>query len=685
MPLPVGVYALGSFKGAQGDRGLTGSLAFAEAVTVPADQPASVEMVGPESNRGARFYVPRGLSGGNAIANDAAFAEYLGAADSATRQTADKVFKRDISVASFGAVGDGVSDDTAAISAAAVAARDAGIPLYVPSGTFRLTARVDVYGSMTCDGRFVVAANSAGSIRLARDSSPTILPSSGLTGLTAGSTQIGGLGGQRGTLVLRSTELLINRDSAANPYYTKTDVVAVIDSNGTVFPPLESTYDPAQLTATFHPVDLPTVASKVTITVDGAVEGTADNVLSVYRSKVTLDEPVIVNSTTLNATSAIRLQDTAYTTVIRPTITGFYRDGAGYGIAAYNSVVINIDHASISRCRHALSGRHTKQIVVTGGDYEGGIDNHWSLGLVLDGVTSIARSGGTHVAIAGRDLIIRNSKFFGGRNVVGIRLDTPELGGELTVKDSGWWPEAAAQPWMIGYSSLSRTLFDFGRTLASPDITTLQRITITCGTAWDMRLINIGGNLYFNRKYWRRIVIDDITVINPAALWAYVDSKTNAYHPGETAASDVLIRNVKFPNVAASFAAYIGDTEDTASGGKFSLRVENCAGVRVSLPEAGMAAASVVDSELLQWIRSSTSTQTWSGDFTIATCTLPSTVFNGNFEMDFRGNKLSGALASTIKTLDNRIKSYDANLHVAGSTGLPTRANGYRNSGYYSA
>lgn len=652
---------------------------------VAADQPAAARMTGPDQGLQIEVDVPRGLPGVNAVPADEAVAVYLAASDSVTGKAAGKLFKRDISPMSFGAVGDGVADDTAAVQAAANAARDAGVTLYIPPGVFRLTARVDVYGDIRSDGRFVVAANSAGSIRLARNSTPTILVPSTLTGLTAGSAQIGGLGGQRGTLVLTSTERLINRDSAANPFYTKTDVVAVTDSLGTVFPALESTYDLAQLTATFHPVDLPTIASKITVTVDGTVEGAADNVLSVYRSNVTLDEPVVINSTALNATSAIRLQDTAYTTIVRPTITGFYRDGAGYGIAAYNSAVVNIDHGSITRCRHALSGRHSKKITVTGGDYEGGIDNHWNLDMVLDGVTSIARSGGTHVAIAGRDLVIRNSRFFGGRNVVGIRLDTPELGGELTVKDSGWWPEAAAQPWMIGYSSLSRTAFDFGRTLAAPDVTTLQRITITCGTAWDIRLINIGGNLFFNRKYWRKIVIDDITVINPAALWAYIDSKTNAYHPGETAASDVLIRNVKFPNVAASFAAYIGDTEDTAGGGKFTLRVEKCEGVRLSLPEAGMAVASVADSELLQFVRSSTSTQAWSGDFTIATCSLLSTVFNGNFEMDFRGNKLSGAIASTIKTLDNRIKSYDANRHVAGSTGLPTRANGYRNPVYYSA
>ncbi|MEJ6554013.1 M14 family metallopeptidase [Microbacterium esteraromaticum] len=83
--LPVGVKKLGSFKGDKGNKGDTGSLAFATAESVPANEAATVEMVGPESNRGAHFKVPRGLPGTNAAANDEAFATYLGAPDSQTR------------------------------------------------------------------------------------------------------------------------------------------------------------------------------------------------------------------------------------------------------------------------------------------------------------------------------------------------------------------------------------------------------------------------------------------------------------------------------------------------------------------------------------------------------------------------------------------------------------------------
>ncbi len=100
MALPAGVAQLGTFKGAKGDdgkngakgdKGDTGSLAFATAESVPADQPASVQMQGLMSNRGAHFKIPRGLPGVNAVAADEAVAAYLAASDSDTRGAASGV------------------------------------------------------------------------------------------------------------------------------------------------------------------------------------------------------------------------------------------------------------------------------------------------------------------------------------------------------------------------------------------------------------------------------------------------------------------------------------------------------------------------------------------------------------------------------------------------------------------
>ncbi|MGK3945493.1 glycosyl hydrolase family 28-related protein, partial [Streptomyces caeruleatus] len=50
----------------------------------------------------------------------------------------DHVFEYNFNVKDFGAVGDGVADDTAAIQAAITAAQ--GQPIYVPKGTYVITS-----------------------------------------------------------------------------------------------------------------------------------------------------------------------------------------------------------------------------------------------------------------------------------------------------------------------------------------------------------------------------------------------------------------------------------------------------------------------------------------------------------------------------------------------------------------
>ncbi|MGN7861446.1 GDSL-type esterase/lipase family protein [Microbacterium sp. 22303] len=95
MVLPVGVTRLGSFRGDKGDpggagpAGPTGSLAFAEAVRVPFGTAPSVVMIGPANNRGARFSIPDGAPGVNAVPTDEAVAANVANKASATGAAVD--------------------------------------------------------------------------------------------------------------------------------------------------------------------------------------------------------------------------------------------------------------------------------------------------------------------------------------------------------------------------------------------------------------------------------------------------------------------------------------------------------------------------------------------------------------------------------------------------------------------
>lgn len=61
-----------------------------------------------------------------------------------------------VSVKDHGAVGDGSADDTSALNTAKAAALSSGVPLYLPPGTYKITARLD----WTDDGLVVIGAGA---------------------------------------------------------------------------------------------------------------------------------------------------------------------------------------------------------------------------------------------------------------------------------------------------------------------------------------------------------------------------------------------------------------------------------------------------------------------------------------------------------------------------------------------
>lgn len=73
----------------------------------------------------------------------------------AVARTVDAKMRESVSVKDFGAVGDGVTDDTAAIQAAVnkvITAADGGYSLTLPEGVYRLTAPITVTGSLRVVG-----------------------------------------------------------------------------------------------------------------------------------------------------------------------------------------------------------------------------------------------------------------------------------------------------------------------------------------------------------------------------------------------------------------------------------------------------------------------------------------------------------------------------------------------------
>ncbi|WEK60491.1 MAG: hypothetical protein P0Y60_14415 [Candidatus Microbacterium colombiense] len=685
MALPSGVPQLGSFKGAKGDKGLTGTLAFVTAETIPADQPAEAQMIGTESNRGVHLKVSRGLPGLNAVPTDDAIATYIPASDTATgRAVRDATGV--LSAAPY-IVGDGIADDSDGLIAAASAANAAGLPLYIPPVDVRITKTVTLYGSVRSEARFLAAGTSNARIVLGRDGSPTAITPSAVTGLTKGSTQTTGIGGS-GTLIIVSSEELIGRYmSGPAAAYTKQEAVRV-GVDGSAFPPIDNTYDLTKVTTLdLHAPETPTQVTGIEVIVDGAAAGANDNFVTIARSNVEVRGLRVINTTGQALTSAVRIQDAVSVALIAPKIHGFDLNGAGYGIAKYRSSDIRIEDAEITQCRHAVTGRYENRVRLVRGFYGGGVDTHWGTGLVAEAITSIVPGSGTHFAVAGGSVAVIGGDFFGGRNLVGIRADTPELAGIIEVRGAKWTCDAstgtAPTPWVVGYSTINDGGhgYDFGHILAAPSVL-IHDVVLTLPTPRVASAVTIGAQS-FQRNHLPAVEIDNFQVVNPGArvvAAALVKSATTL--PDTGSATAVTVRRMTFP-AANDAGISITNEGDTPGGAMFKVLVEDSMNVAIKVPEPSTSNLVIRRSRVIQLMRVAASAQTFVGDWSIEDCDLAAPALSGYWLADFLRCRWSGAVTNTQAPVNSRCKSYITNRAVIGATGVPTVADPYRNPAYY--
>jgi hypothetical protein len=408
------------------------------------------------------------------------------------RSVQDKLAET-VSVKDFGAVGDGVSNDYAAFVLWAAEVNSSGNEWVIPQGNYLLNgpSTINLRTGGKCFGTLIIPKNNHSCrIVFERDSSGTILNTSGWTALNRGSLSANALNAAGKYINIGSTLTLIERDgNPANPYL-KQEFIRVEERTSNFTTPLVHTYgvptSPTVVVTAYAP-SRPIIVDNLRIVRRGTYGGTESYLgcLRVERDNATFNNFELINENQTEplavGVDVIRCADVVFNS---PRISGLQFAGTGYGINLSNTIGFVCNNGTFIDCRHCISGRHNVDVLLNGGNYAGGIDDHWGDRMVIDSPVITVGQGGSAIQYAGNDIIIRNPVQINGRNLLSIRADTPQLGGNvqiinpkvITKGEAGFY-------YMFGFTSPDPTQTGFTTLPRMPDSVVIENPSIDTTTA----------------------------------------------------------------------------------------------------------------------------------------------------------------------------------------------------------
>ncbi|MGE6562199.1 hypothetical protein ACQKF2_07230 [Pseudomonas hunanensis] len=314
-------------------------------------------------------------------------------------------------------------------------------PWVVPPGDYTInpTAAIVIKTSGACLGRFLVPkANQMFRFDILRDDpAGTVISTTGWNALQRGVTNANALNAVGKNLFLSSTEVLIERiGSGGIPYY-KREFIRCPTPGGIFNTAITRNYDSnVSLTVTAHtpstPIRIKTLAVELTGP-SGGVESNKGSIV-VTRDNVILDQPYVHNPNPAEPRPvAIEVNLCADVTINQPDVRGFNYPGLGYGILNSTTIGLTVNGGELLDCRHGYTGVYTVDVTLNGGSYQV-VDDHWTDRFTANDVKVYAPQGSSAFAFAGDDVTLNNPQQFGGRNLLGIRVDTPSLGGKVTIQ-----------------------------------------------------------------------------------------------------------------------------------------------------------------------------------------------------------------------------------------------------------
>ncbi|SFN66766.1 hypothetical protein SAMN05421594_3740 [Chryseobacterium oleae] len=489
-------------------------------------------------------------------------------------------FAHDLDVRYFGVKGNGTYDDTPYVLSYFNYVNVNNLFWVIP-GNFKVVVKqpFEIKTSGRCDGKFILTnENGDVSITIARRFDGEIINKASWNQiLLRGTLDVGFINEGLANLHFYSTEILIERDGVPTDPYNKREFVRT--NGGKLTTPLVCTYnDKNTLTVTKYVLE-------DSIIIDNLNIETAENLnaknsyLLIRRDNVTLNNPKIINTLINVGLVGLEIKECADVIINSPFIKGFKKDGAGYGIANYESIGVVINDGNVIDCRHGYTGRNSVDVTINRGVWEDGIDDHWTDRFTANNTIVKTGAGAAAFQFAGNDVTLNSPVANGGARIFfGIRSDTPNLGGIVNINNPVFNTYSIADIFMFALTSTGgiATPPAFSTPPTFPErINIIKPIINTDAT--EISCYNLGAiNARYNNI--KHLKITD-TILNAKPDSSYVAAlivKDSIYQ--ETYNTTVEIEGTLTTNVGNATSVYVHSRNNNDYNNRAEVVLNNCFG-----------------------------------------------------------------------------------------------------------
>ncbi len=448
-----------------------------------------------------------------------------------------RVIDRYIDIRWFGAVGDGVTDDTPAFNKAAIAAKDSGKILYLPQRQYRIDGKVTLYTDV--ESKATLLMNKSTSAVNIAPSKPAIPITSDPGGLVKGSRKTGIIGQKGATVLLRSrSEVMIERfgDTSAVSSYYKRQLIHLLDNEGNFDAALQETYTNINdLEIKLFPEEKPITINGLNIEVGTIFYGQTP--LSTTRSHITMNGLRLINKDLASkGYIGVTVQNGYNITFNDCQVSGFNDDGGiekkarlGYGFNLTDVYDVKFNRCHIDECKHTIMAGYATEVFIDdctlyGADNVGEtvflqpLDAHWCHGMKVTNSRIYSKNGSTTgVSVAGGDIEIRNCKIYNCWSISNMSATTPEIRGSWIAEDN--YIEispGASNPNLLGAFSSGLNYGDtFTRVLEHPRFVSIKNNRIINPNANNQLIIYRGITSIFPKG---KFITERLEIANNVAI-----------------------------------------------------------------------------------------------------------------------------------------------------------------------